>query len=173
MIAALSPADYNYDETLSTLRYASRAKAIKNKPKINEDPKDALLKEYEDEIKKLKEMLQSMSQGKTVNLASELVQFQQQMNNGNIKMDLQDSSASQGGASGKKKLKTQTTEETVEDLLAKLEQKGKKIQIIDGNNQQEKSGSSMNATVANANEQLKDELRQKEQAVEAERQEKA
>jgi len=57
MIAALSPADYNYDETLSTLRYASRAKAIKNKPKINEDPKDALLKEYEDEIKKLKEML--------------------------------------------------------------------------------------------------------------------
>lgn len=57
MIAAVSPADYNYDETLSTLRYASRAKAIKNKPKINEDPKDALLKEYEEEIKKLKEML--------------------------------------------------------------------------------------------------------------------
>jgi len=51
MIAALSPADYNYEETLSTLRYASRAKAIKNKPVINEDPKDALLKQYEDEIK--------------------------------------------------------------------------------------------------------------------------
>jgi hypothetical protein len=50
MIAALSPADYNYDETLSTLRYADRAKAIKNKPKINEDPKDALLKQYENEI---------------------------------------------------------------------------------------------------------------------------
>jgi len=44
MIAAVSPADYNYEETLSTLRYASRAKAIKNKPKVNEDPKDALLK---------------------------------------------------------------------------------------------------------------------------------
>jgi len=44
MIAAISPADYNYDETLSTLRYASRAKQIKNKPVINEDPKDALLK---------------------------------------------------------------------------------------------------------------------------------
>lgn len=57
MIAAVSPADYNYEETLSTLRYASRAKAIKNKPKINEDPKDALLKQYEDEIRKLKEML--------------------------------------------------------------------------------------------------------------------
>ncbi len=50
MIAACSPAQYNYDETLSTLRYASRAKCIKNKPHINEDPKDALLREYEDEI---------------------------------------------------------------------------------------------------------------------------
>ena len=46
MIAALSPADYNYEETLSTLRYADRAKQIKNKPRINEDPKDALLREY-------------------------------------------------------------------------------------------------------------------------------
>jgi len=44
MIAAVSPADYNFEETLSTLRYASRAKNIKNKPTINEDPKDALLK---------------------------------------------------------------------------------------------------------------------------------
>tara|TARA_B110000503_G_C6889599_1_gene306148 strand:+ start:320 stop:493 length:174 start_codon:yes stop_codon:yes gene_type:complete len=54
MIAAISPADYNYDETLGTLRYASRAKNIVNKPKINEDPKDTLLKEYLDEIKKLR-----------------------------------------------------------------------------------------------------------------------
>lgn len=58
MIAAVSPANYNYDETLSTLRYASRAKFIQNKPKINEDPKDALLREYMDEIKKLKLMLE-------------------------------------------------------------------------------------------------------------------
>ena len=57
MIAAVSPADYNYEETLSTLRYASRAKEIKNEPRINEDPKDALLKQYEEEIKKLKEAL--------------------------------------------------------------------------------------------------------------------
>ena len=35
MVANLGPADYNYDETLSTLRYANRAKNIKNKPKIN------------------------------------------------------------------------------------------------------------------------------------------
>jgi kinesin family protein 3/17 len=57
MIAACSPADYNYDETLGTLRYASRAKSIKNKPIVNEDPKDALLKQYEDEIKQLKDLL--------------------------------------------------------------------------------------------------------------------
>jgi hypothetical protein len=51
MIAAVSPADYNYDETLGTLRYASRAKNIQNKPKVNEDPKDALIKEYAEEVK--------------------------------------------------------------------------------------------------------------------------
>ncbi len=41
----------------STLRYANRAKNIKNKPRINEDPKDALLREYQEEIQKLKMML--------------------------------------------------------------------------------------------------------------------
>lgn len=57
MIACVSPADNNYDETLSTLRYANRAKNIKNKPKINEDPKDALLRQYQEEIAQLKAML--------------------------------------------------------------------------------------------------------------------
>jgi kinesin family protein 3/17 len=57
MVACLSPADNNYDETLSTLRYANRAKNIKNKPKINEDPKDAMLREYQEEINRLKAML--------------------------------------------------------------------------------------------------------------------
>jgi kinesin family protein 3/17 len=47
MLTAVSPADYNFDETLSTLRYANRAKNIKNKPKINEDPKDALLRQFQ------------------------------------------------------------------------------------------------------------------------------
>lgn len=57
MIAAISPSDYNYEETLSTLRYANRAKQIKNKPIINEDPKDAMLRMYQEEIKQLKDML--------------------------------------------------------------------------------------------------------------------
>ena len=43
MIAAVSPASDNYEETL---RYASRAKFIQNKPIVNEDPKDTLLRQY-------------------------------------------------------------------------------------------------------------------------------
>ncbi|TMW64653.1 hypothetical protein Poli38472_011533 [Pythium oligandrum] len=57
MIANCGPADYNYNETLSTLRYANRAKNIKNKPKINEDPKDAKIREYQEKIKELREAL--------------------------------------------------------------------------------------------------------------------
>ena len=50
-------AGYNYDETVSTLRYANRAKNIKNKPKINDDPKHAMLREFQDEIARLKAQL--------------------------------------------------------------------------------------------------------------------
>lgn len=57
MIACVSPADDNYDETLSTLRYANRAKNIQNKPRINEDPKDAMLREYQKEIERLNQMV--------------------------------------------------------------------------------------------------------------------
>lgn len=59
MVACLSPADNNYDETLSTLRYANRAKNITNQPHINEDPKDTMLREYQEEIKKLKTLLEA------------------------------------------------------------------------------------------------------------------
>ena len=58
MVACISPADNNYEETLSTLRYANRAKNIKNQPKVNEDPKDALIRQYQEEIQKLKQMLE-------------------------------------------------------------------------------------------------------------------
>ena len=58
MIACIGPADNNYEETISTLRYANRAKNIKNKPKINEDPKDAMLKEFQEEIADLKKQLE-------------------------------------------------------------------------------------------------------------------
>lgn len=57
MIANIGPADYNYDETLTTLRYANRAKDIKNAPKINEDPKDAMIRQYQEELNRLKKAL--------------------------------------------------------------------------------------------------------------------
>ncbi len=57
MVACLSPADNNYDETLSTLRYANRAKNICNQPHVNEDPKDTMLREYQEEIQKLRTLL--------------------------------------------------------------------------------------------------------------------
>ncbi|KTG39858.1 hypothetical protein cypCar_00022510, partial [Cyprinus carpio] len=57
MVATLGPASYNYEETLTTLRYANRAKNIKNKPRVNEDPKDALLREFQEEIARLKAQL--------------------------------------------------------------------------------------------------------------------
>lgn len=60
MVANLGPADYNYDETVSTLRYANRAKNIKNKPKINEDPKDAMLRQFQEEIAMLKAQLEGL-----------------------------------------------------------------------------------------------------------------
>ena len=66
MIANVGPADYNYDETLNTLWYASRAKKIKNKPRINEDPKDALLRQYQEEIELMKKKLLAMGKGDLV-----------------------------------------------------------------------------------------------------------
>lgn len=63
MIANVGPADYNFDETMNTLRYASRAKNIQNKPRINEDPKDALLREYQEELVKLREQLAQINSG--------------------------------------------------------------------------------------------------------------
>ena len=59
MIAALSPADINFDETLSTLRYADRAKQIKNSASVNEDPTEKLIRELQEENERLKAALAS------------------------------------------------------------------------------------------------------------------
>ncbi|KAH8283237.1 hypothetical protein KR054_004768 [Drosophila jambulina] len=62
MISCISPSNINYDETITTLRYASRAKKIANRPTINEDPKDAKLQQYKNEILYLKKMLEKTQQ---------------------------------------------------------------------------------------------------------------
>lgn len=109
MIAAISPADYNYDETLTTLRYASRAKNIKNQPRVNMDPKDALLKQYEEEITKLRQIIEMSKRGQHINNADL---------GASIKML---SSGNNGG----------NQEESVEELMTKLAKKGKKVKLID------------------------------------------
>ena len=55
MLAALSPAAINYEETMSTLRYAARARKIVNKVKVNEDPAAALIRELQEELGKMKQ----------------------------------------------------------------------------------------------------------------------
>merc|ERR1719322_1717650 len=57
MIATVSPAEINHGETLSTLRYANRAKNIINKPTINEDPNVKLIRELRNEIERLRSSL--------------------------------------------------------------------------------------------------------------------
>lgn len=57
MLAAISPADINYGETLSTLHYANRAKNIMNKAIVNEDENVKLIKELQAEVARLKDML--------------------------------------------------------------------------------------------------------------------
>lgn len=58
MCATISQADSNYVETISTLRYAGRAKSIQNHTHMNFDPKDALLKHFQQEIEELKRQLE-------------------------------------------------------------------------------------------------------------------
>ncbi|XP_039618407.1 kinesin-like protein KIF1A isoform X15 [Polypterus senegalus] len=63
MVAALSPADINYDETLSTLRYADRAKQIRCNAVINEDPNNRLVRELKEEVSRLKDLLYAQGLG--------------------------------------------------------------------------------------------------------------
>ena len=60
MICALSPASINYEETLSTLRYADRAKKIQNKAVINESEHDKMVRLLKEENQNLKKMLESL-----------------------------------------------------------------------------------------------------------------
>jgi len=60
MVAALSPADINFEETLSTLRYADRAKQIKVVVEVQENPTDKLIRQLKEENDKLKKMMEAM-----------------------------------------------------------------------------------------------------------------
>ncbi|KAM5229046.1 kinesin-like protein KIF1A isoform 10-T10 [Ctenodactylus gundi] len=72
MVAALSPADINYDETLSTLRYADRAKQIRCNAVINEDPNNKLIRELKDEVTRLRDLLYAQGLGDITDNMSDL-----------------------------------------------------------------------------------------------------
>ncbi|KAM6152192.1 kinesin-like protein KIF1A isoform 17-T17 [Erethizon dorsatum] len=73
MVAALSPADINYDETLSTLRYADRAKQIRCNAVINEDPNNKLIRELKDEVTRLRDLLYAQGLGDITDMTNALV----------------------------------------------------------------------------------------------------
>lgn len=73
--ANIGPADYNYDETISTLRYANRAKNIKNKARINEDPKDALIRQFQQQIVDLRKQLE---EGKKITIIHAIKSLKQE-----------------------------------------------------------------------------------------------
>ena len=78
MIANFGPANHNLDETISTLRYANRAKNIKNKATVNEDPKDALLRQMQEELDTLKKQLQE-NDGGTIVPTKQLAEMSQEI----------------------------------------------------------------------------------------------
>ncbi|XP_056236711.1 kinesin-like protein KIF13A isoform X3 [Seriola aureovittata] len=72
MIATVSPAADNYEETLSTLRYADRAKRIVNHAVVNEDPNARIIRELREEVEKLKVQLSQAESMKAPELKEKL-----------------------------------------------------------------------------------------------------
>ena len=65
MIACLSPSDGNFEETLSTLKYAHNTKHINNRPTVNieKDPKDALIRDLRNEIRSKDQIIKGLRGG--------------------------------------------------------------------------------------------------------------
>lgn len=70
MICAISPAEINYDESLNTLKYAERAKRVKNVAVVNESAQDKMIRELKDENEQLKQLLMSAAKGGTIDLGN-------------------------------------------------------------------------------------------------------
>ncbi|KAM9495106.1 kinesin-like protein KIF3A [Clarias gariepinus] len=117
MCANIGPADYNYDETISTLRYANRAKNIKNKARINEDPKDALLRQFQKEIEELKKKLE---EGEEIS-GSEA--------SGSEDMDEGEDEAADGGERCRKRRgKKKMSPDKMAEMQAKIEEERKALE---------------------------------------------
>eukprot|EP00667_Euglena_gracilis_P000521 EG_transcript_521 len=79
MFANVGPAEHNVAETISTLRFADRAKQIKNKPRVQMDPKDAKIAELEDRVKTLTDRLAKYERGANSGLAEEAEHLRQRI----------------------------------------------------------------------------------------------
>ena len=130
MFANVGPAEYNYDETLSTLRYANRAKNIKNHAKVNEDPKDTLMKKYQQEIEELRKMLE---QGTGSSDEDE----------DNDNEDNEDDNAvvivNENGSPTKKNKRKATSEQELGEMKAKIEDERKKLKEAKNMAEEEKN----------------------------------
>lgn len=120
--ASVSPADSNYVETISTLRYASRAKSIQNHTHINDEPKDALLRHFQEEIAELKRQLeegileQSFDDTEDDNDEEDSVDIDAE----NSKEELQNKMEKEKKKKRKSKTKTDAAESEKEILAAKV-----------------------------------------------------
>uniref|UniRef100_A0A673XUU7 Kinesin-like protein n=1 Tax=Salmo trutta TaxID=8032 RepID=A0A673XUU7_SALTR len=123
MCANIGPADYNYDETISTLRYANRAKNIKNKARINEDPKDALLRQFQKEIEELRKKLQEGQ------LVVHSIDISGSEGSGSEEMDEGDDEG-RGGGEGRRKRrgKKKVSPDKMVEMQAKIEEERKELE---------------------------------------------
>lgn len=121
MIANIGPASMNYDETIITLRYAYRAKSIKNQPIKNEDVKDAKLLELQQEIERLRQLIMEKSNGK----------FDPDALDGDNLDDLEvESSDSEGDDDEKEKAKKEK-EKQLELSKMEIDELGKKLRNLE------------------------------------------
>ncbi|BFZ22944.1 hypothetical protein BsWGS_25983 [Bradybaena similaris] len=123
MVAALSPADINYDETLSTLRYADRAKQIMCKAVVNEDPNAKLIRELKEEVARLKEILNS--EGIELGEGQSMLEYLEQRQRSRSRKD---SVTLEGGDDALERLKE--SEKLIAELNLSWEEKLRKTESI-------------------------------------------
>ncbi|XP_017602271.1 PREDICTED: kinesin-like protein KIF3A isoform X1 [Corvus brachyrhynchos] len=173
MCANIGPADYNYDETISTLRYANRAKNIKNKARINEDPKDAMLRQFQKEIEELKKKLEEgkkkVSPDKMVEMQAKIEEERKALE---TKLDMEEEERNKARAELEKRekdlLKAQQEHQSLLEKLSALEKKvivgG--VDLLAKAEEQEKLLEESNMELEERRkraEQLRKELEEKEQ----------
>lgn len=116
MIANIGPASMNYEETIITLRYAYRAKSIKNQPVKNEDIKDGKLIELQEEIERLKQLIAEKSNGKGIS--------------GNIESDVSEDEE-ESSDSDEEKEKEKEKEKLLEFGKLEVDELSKKLRVLE------------------------------------------